>query len=68
MGASESTAQQQAQKRFTLTDFSLERSRSALEFSKQILDFNLKEGGCPLNTAVFDEVELRNNGKKKSEI
>jgi len=64
MGGSQSTAQQ-VQKRLTLTDFSLERSRSALEFSKQILDFNLKEGGCPLNTAVFDEVELRNNGKKK---
>eukprot|EP01114_Cavostelium_apophysatum_P024083 TRINITY_DN930_c0_g1_i1.p1 TRINITY_DN930_c0_g1~~TRINITY_DN930_c0_g1_i1.p1 ORF type:complete len:322 (+),score=82.98 TRINITY_DN930_c0_g1_i1:132-1097(+) len=38
---------------------------SSLEFSKQLLDFNTKENGCPLNTAVTDEVELTNNGRRK---
>lgn len=37
----------------------------AIEFSKQVLDFNLGEDGCPLNTAVFDEVELKNTLTKK---
>jgi hypothetical protein len=37
----------------------------ALEISKDGLDFNTKEVGCPLNVAVYDEVELNNPGQKK---
>jgi len=37
-----------------------------LEFSKQLLDFNIpKDSSCPLNSPVFDEVELTNNGRRK---
>lgn len=37
----------------------------AVTFSKQVLDFNILEGGCPLNIPVFDEVELTNTLPKK---
>lgn len=37
----------------------------AIEFSKQILDFNLADSGCPINEAVFDEVELTNQTTRK---
>jgi len=36
-----------------------------LQSSKQLLDFNLKEAGCPINTPVWDEVDLKNNSKDK---
>jgi len=36
-----------------------------ISFSKQVLDFNATESGCPLNTPVFDEVELTNTLDKK---
>jgi len=37
----------------------------AITFSKQVLDFNAMESGCPINTPVFDEVELTNTLTKK---
>jgi len=61
MGNSKSA---QRQKRVTLSEADIMRPPS-LEFSKQVLDFNLKDSSCPLSTPVFDEVELKNNGKKK---
>jgi len=36
-----------------------------ITFSKQVLDFNVADDGCPLNVAVLDEVELTNNLNKK---
>jgi len=41
------------------------RLKPGLEFSKQLLDFNLKDTACPINTAVYDEVEVRNNSNQK---
>jgi len=31
-----------------------------LELSKQQLDFNIKDEGCPLNHPIFDELEVKN--------
>eukprot|EP01119_Soliformovum_irregulare_P005589 TRINITY_DN17335_c0_g1_i1.p1 TRINITY_DN17335_c0_g1~~TRINITY_DN17335_c0_g1_i1.p1 ORF type:complete len:323 (+),score=57.91 TRINITY_DN17335_c0_g1_i1:58-1026(+) len=36
-----------------------------LSFSKQVIDFNLTENGCPVNQPVFDEVEITNTSMKK---
>jgi len=36
-----------------------------LTLSKQILDFNLKEEACPLNTPIWDEIEVKNPGGRK---
>jgi len=36
-----------------------------IAFSKQVLDFNAMESGCPINVPVFDEVELTNTLDKK---
>jgi len=37
----------------------------ALELSKQLLDFGTKDEICPTNSAVTDEIELKNTSKKK---
>jgi len=37
----------------------------AITFSKQVLDFNILEGGCPLNIPVYDELEVTNMLNKK---
>jgi len=37
----------------------------AISFSKQVLDFNAMEDGCPINIPVFDEVELTNTLNRK---
>jgi len=37
----------------------------AISFSKQVLDFNATDSGCPINVPVFDEVELANTLDKK---
>jgi len=36
-----------------------------LEISKQLLDFNVQNGVCPINQAVFDELIIKNSGAKK---
>jgi len=62
MGGSPSKAVPQ-QKVVNLTSDAIRPA--VLEFSKQLLDFNLSGTGCPLNTPVFDTVELRNNSRRK---
>jgi len=36
-----------------------------LQLSKQNLDFGLKDDQCPLNSPIWDEIELKNKGTRK---
>jgi len=38
---------------------------NALEFSKQLLDFNLNNTSCPLNTPINDTVDVKNNSRRR---
>jgi len=63
MGSSNSTPSNNISKVVTITSDSIKPA--AIEFSKQQLDFNLKDSACPLNTAVYDTVVLSNNTSRK---
>jgi len=63
MGGSGSRASLPGNKSVIITDADASRP-PAVAFSKQVLDFNA-EGGCPINTPVFDEVDITNTLTKK---
>jgi len=58
MGSSGSKNQNQ-KKTVVITDADTSKP-PAITFSKQVLDFNSRDEGCPINSPVFDEVELTN--------
>jgi len=37
----------------------------SLQISKQVLDFNLKDEACPLNSPIWDEIEIKNPTTRK---
>jgi len=55
---------QESKKTVVITDADASKP-PAISFSKQVLDFNSKEVGCPINVPAFDEVELTNTLSKK---
>jgi len=65
MGGSSSSSQKSAAPKVVNLNSSDALRPSTLEFSKQLLDFNLGSAACPLNTPVFDTVELTNNSRRK---
>jgi len=64
MGSFGSKNHSETQKTVVITDADATKP-PAISFSKQVLDFNIAEEGCPLNVPVLDEVELSNTLAKK---
>jgi len=64
MGIFGSKESENVQKSIVISDTEGHKPPS-LSFSKGLLDFNVLEGGCPLNIPVFDEVEITNTLDKK---
>jgi len=54
----------ETKKTVVITDADASKPPS-VTFSKQVLDFNILEGGCPLNIPVFDEIEVTNTLNKR---
>jgi len=64
MGIFGSKESENVQKSIVISDTEGHKPPS-VSFSKGLLDFNVLEGGCPLNIPVFDEVEITNTLDKK---